>query len=111
MHRYISLCAKEGNRSYITLGCTIATGQSLHNFDFTERPDGSVSSEDSHSDVVTASFGASTTEGANCSAICRMFSRRQLTPLEVAVERAGVERLLLHVDVNLDNINYRYINK
>ena len=89
--------------------CSNVTSPNLHQFDFTERPDGSVSSEDAHSDVVTASFAATTERADGGGVICRPFRRRQLTPLEVAIELTGVERLLLRVDVNLEIMVHEYI--
>jgi len=75
----------------------------LQLFDFTKWPDGAVSPEDSHRHRVTLSTCAGASEGTDGGALCRSFSRRHVTPPEVAVERACVERVHFHVDVNLHN--------
>ena len=74
-----------------------------NNFNFTQRPDGAVSSENSHSHFVTTTHCAATREGTDGAAVYRPFSRRHVTSLEIPIEQARVQWFLLGVYVHLYN--------
>ena len=79
----------------------------MHNFNFTKLPNGAVASENSHSHFVTTMICAATRERTDGGAIYRPFSRRHVTPLEVPIERTGVQWFLFSVHVHLRNSDTR----
>ena len=53
---------------------------------------------------------AATREGTDAGAICRSISRGHVTPLEVPIERTGVQWFHLSVHVHLYNSDTRTFN-